>query len=341
VSSEDFDSAGEIMRVLVVGGGSIGKRHAGNFKQLGIERVGVVDPRADRRAEVTAKLGLTDTYESVDAALQNGYDAVVVGVPTAFHTEVAHRSLAAGAHVLMEKPISDRLDGLSDLVQETSRLRRVFMVGYTYRFWPPLLHLHKLLSSGIVGRVYFADVTFSEYLPDWHPWEDYRSWFMSKKEQGGGAMLDESHAVDMARWLFGEIRDVFCLTGNLSHLEMTADDHAQFLVNYESGARGTIHMDLFGRRHRRTIDVVAEHGNITWDFFANTVQVQHVDQRYSQTTTFTCERNDMFLAEAAHFLDAIAGRTEPLVSAGDAARTLAVLLAGFTSSQSGNRVRCR
>jgi predicted dehydrogenase len=329
------------MRLLVVGGGSIGKRHLANFKQLGVSDLAVVDLRADRRQEVADKLGVSRSYADVDSALREGVDAVVVGTPTAYHTSIALRAIEHGAHVLIEKPISDREDGLDRLIDAARRGDRVLLVGYTYRFWPPLLKLHEILESRVLGRVYFSDVTFSEYLPDWHPWEDYRAWFMSKKDQGGGAMLDESHAVDMARWLFGEIEEVFCSTGNISHLEMTADDYAHFLVGYASGAKGTIHMDLFGRRHRRSIEITAEKGNISWDFFQNRLEVRQVDRPDVESLTFTCDRNDMFLAEARHFLNCIGGSERPVVTGEDAVATLRVLLAGIRSSQTGQRVAIR
>lgn len=327
------------MRLLVVGAGSIGKRHLANFQRLGVDRLGVVDIRADRRREVADRLGITRLYSDADSALQDGYEAVVVCVPTAYHAEVASKSVAAGAHVLMEKPISNRWNGLSELLAEVRSKNLVYLVGYTYRFWPPLLKVHGLLEQRIIGKVYFADVTFSEYLPDWHPWEDYRSWFMSKKEQGGGALLDESHAVDLARWLLGEIKEVFCLTGNISSLEMTADDYAQFIVNYASGASGTIHMDLFGRKHRRSLHICGETGNILWDFFSNQVEIHHVEDKSTQTFRFTCERNEMFIAEAQHFLDCIAGKAEPRVSIEDAMKTLKVLLAGMESSETKRMIK--
>jgi predicted dehydrogenase len=327
------------MRLLVVGGGSIGKRHLTNFKQLGVEDLAVVDPRPDRRQEVADRVGVTRGYPDLAAALDEAtYDAVVVGTPTVFHTEMAAKSLNAGAHVLMEKPIAMTEAGLADVLAAADRRRLAFMVGYTYRFWPPLQYLQRLIADQVLGPVYFADVTFSEYLPDWHPWEDYRAWFMSKKEQGGGAMLDESHAVDLARWLFGEVAELSCSTGNVSHLEMTADDHAHFLVHYTSGARGTIHMDLFGRRHRRHIEVLCRDGNISWDFFKNQIEIDHVAEKRIETVKFTCERNEMFLAEARHFLDCAAGRSAPIVAGDDAIRTLRVLLAGQESSRTGTRV---
>src|SRR5262245_44216368 len=89
------------MRLLVVGGGSIGKRHLTNFKKLGVEDLAVVDPREDRRQEVADRVGVTHAYPDLGDALNAAkFDGVVVGTPTVFHTDAAARCLAAGAHVL-------------------------------------------------------------------------------------------------------------------------------------------------------------------------------------------------------------------------------------------------
>lgn len=328
------------MRLLVVGCGSIGKRHLRNFQSLGAQHLGAVDTRGDRRREVTEKLGVTATYASVDEALGKGYDAVLVGVPTRYHTEVAEMAIASGAHVLVEKPLSDRGDGLEELLEKARSGGLVFMVGYTYRFWPPLRKVKELLDASAIGRVYSAQVTFSEYLPDWHPWEDYRSWFMARRDQGGGAILDESHALDIARWLFGEVVEVFCVNGTFSNLEITSDDLAEMLLRHVSGVIANVHMDIFGRDHRKHIAIMGERGNIDWDFYANTVTLADAGAKVRQTLAFSCDRNDMFLEEARCFLECIEGRASPPVDGRDGLQTLRLILAALESSETRRAVSC-
>lgn len=323
------------MKVLIVGAGSVGKRHLQNFRALGVPAFGMVDTREDRRQEAAQEPGVVAVHADLGAALAESYDVVVVCAPTASHVPIGQLSLEAGAHVLMEKPLSHTDDGVSALLSLARARNRVLMVGYTYRFWPALIRLKQLLEQGAIGRVLFVDLNFSQYLPDWHPWEDYRSWFMSKREQGGGALLDESHAIDMARWLFGEIQDVFCHSGNLSSLEMTADDYAHLLVTFQSGAKASIHLDVFGRRPRRALDVSGEAGNISCDVSKGELTVYRGDRDSSEVIACSSERNDMFMAEASHFLECIAGRAAPCVSGDDAYRTLLVLMAARRSSVAG------
>ena len=135
----------------------------------------------------------------------------------------------------MEKPISDRLEVVSDVISLAKQRGLVYMVGYTYRFWRPLLAVKDLIAQGNDRTSLCADVIFSQHSPDWHPWEDYRDWFMSRRDEGGGALLDESHAIDLVRWLFGEVAEASCRTGNLSSLRMSADDYAHFTLWMDCG----------------------------------------------------------------------------------------------------------
>lgn len=329
------------MKLLVIGGGSIGKRHLGNFQKLGVSEIGIVDTRSDRRQEIAEKFGITALYESVDEALSEGYTAAVVAVPTHYHLDVAEKAVDKGLHLLIEKPISDRTERIQNLLKKAQEKSLTLMVGYTYRFWPPLQKIKELIDRGDIGRLYSVQITFSEYLPDWHPWEDYRSWFMARKEMGGGAILDESHTLDFARWLFGEAESVFCINGQFSHLEITSDDLAEMVVLFKSGAIANIHMDIYGRHHRKEMVIIGEKGNCYWDFYANQVRFYYGEGKTWQTWQFSCDRNDMFLAEARHFIDCIANNSKPVVDGFDGLKTLELILAAIESSGKGGLVRLR
>jgi predicted dehydrogenase len=329
------------MNALVVGCGSIGKRHLRNLQQIGVDRLGAVDSREDRRQEIADAIGITNLYASVDEAMADGYDAVVAGVPTAYHMAVARSAIEHNAHVLVEKPLANNDEGVEELLKEAERRKLIFMVGYTYRFWPPLQKVKQLLDGGVIGRAYTAQILFSEYLPDWHPWEDYRHWFMASKAQGGGALLDESHTIDIARWLFGEIDSVFAINGRHSHLEIDADDLAMITAKFSSGLVGNIYMDIFGRHHRKELWVAGEKGNIYWDFYRNEVTLAEPGRDAPQKWTFEDDRNDMFLNQSRHWFQCIAGKEMPRVDGYDGLKTLRVILAAIESSETEKLVQTR
>jgi len=328
-------------KILIVGCGSSGKRHLGNFLSLGVQDIGAVDTRPDRRAEVVERFGVKWAYGTVEEALKERWEGVVVCTPPAFHVPVAAAAVGHGAHVLTEKPLSHSLDGVEGLQRLVKERGVTFTTGYTYRFWPALSRFRDLVLEGAIGRVYSVRIIFSEYLPDWHPWEDYRSFYMASKELGGGALLDESHTLDFARWIFGEVAEVACINGRVSNLDISSDDLAEMVLRFESGAVGNIHMDILGRSYQKSMKAIGEKGNLRWDYYRNQVELYHGAERRWETFLFTDERNHMFLEEDRHFLKCIEGKATPKVDLEDGLQTLHCLLAARESAQTGRFVAVR
>jgi predicted dehydrogenase len=157
-----------------------------------------------------------------------------------------------------------------------------------------------------VGGLRHARFVMSAHLADWHPWERYQDFFMASRDQGGGALLDESHFIDLMLWFFGSPSAVTGNVEHLSNLEITTDDNVDMIVRYPNNFRVTIHLDLFGRPHQKSITVVGEDGTLECLFDPNLVS-ESLQGREPVITKFKCERNDMFLAEAKEFLDVIEG----------------------------------
>lgn len=326
------------MKLLVVGCGSVGKRHVGNFKSIGADDITAVDTRPDRLKEVQEKYGIKG-LSNFDTSMEEKYDAVVICTPPNSHIPIAIKAAEKGCHIMIEKPMSNSMEGISKLLDVAKRNNLIILIGYTYRFWPPLIKVEELLNEKAIGNIYSVRIEFSEYLADWHPWEDYRTFYMAKKELGGGAILDESHAIDFARWLFGEIKEVACFNDKLSSLEITSDDMAEILMRFESGVVGSIHLDIFGRAHRRNLEIIGEKGSIYWDFYQNEVKVYYANGKKWEAYPFNCDRNLMFVEEAKHFLDCIKNNKPPKISGEDGVKTLKCVLAAIESSKTKKVVR--
>jgi predicted dehydrogenase len=337
------------MDVLVVGCGSIGKRHIRNLtanrRRFGVGRIAAVDPREDRRAEVRTRFGLTDLYPTLEAALGARADAAVICTPTALHVEPALELARRGVHLMIEKPISHTLDGVDELLKICRDKRLVCFVAYVMRFDPSLRTVKKLLDAGKVGRVLSVRSETSAYLPDWHPWEDYRTFYMAKRSLGGGALLDESHSLDYTRWLFGEPERVFCLNDRISDLEIDTDDINEMVVRFRSNAVANIHHDLLGRVPRENLEVVGSEGTILWD--AKTHEVWH--HRAKKGTKkpakdpWTIRRHEIddahtYVVEMRHFVDCVRSGARPLITGEDGKRTLQLILAGLESKRTERMV---
>jgi predicted dehydrogenase len=161
---------------------------------------------------------------------------------------------------------------------------------------------------------------------------------MASRELGGGALLDESHFVDLMLWCFGAPDAVIGQVEHLSALEIETDDNVDVMARYGSGFRVTIHLDLFGRPHQKSIVVVGEEGSLECRFDPNAV-VESVTGREARTTTFVCERNDMFRDEAREFLEVISGRRQPSCSLEDGVQVMRCIEAIRVSSAGQRSVR--
>ena len=327
------------MRGLVVGLGSIGRRHARNWAALNLGPLAVC---RQVNAPQPEPLGADATFfDDLDAALNWQPDVVIVANPTSLHLEVARRAIGAGAHVLVEKPISHTLAGVAALIADARARQRHIAVGYNLRFTSGLARLRHLVRSDAVGRVITARAEAGEYLPDWHPWEDYRQGYSARQDLGGGAVLTFSHEIDALAWTLGAPDRLTGLVGHASSLEIDADDVADIVVGWAGRAQGTIHMDYVRRPRRRTLEVVGERGVLRWEYDANRVlhsQPETGQWRIEQGDP-AATRNDMYLDELRDLAACVRGeREEPLVTAEQGAAVLAIALAAHASSGAGRTI---
>ncbi|MGH7895512.1 MAG: Gfo/Idh/MocA family protein, partial [Candidatus Binatia bacterium] len=329
-----------MVRVLVVGCGSIGKRHIRNLKKLRVAHIAAVDTREDRRTEVR-DLGVTRLFPTLAEALREPVDAAVICTPTALHVGPALEFARRGVHLMIEKPISHNLDGVDELLKVCREKRLVCFIAYVMRFDPSLRTVKKLVDGGKVGRVLSVRSETSAYLPDWHPWEDYRTFYMAKTALGGGAILDESHSLDYARWLFGEPERVFCLNDRISDLEIDTDDINEMILRFKSGAVANIHHDLLGRLPRENLEIVGSEGTVLWD--AKSHEVWHYrapkkPPKKAQKKEWEVLRHKVddahtYVVEMRHFIECVRTGDDPLITGEDGKRTLQLILGGLESKR--------
>lgn len=320
----------------MVGGGSVGKRHGGNFRSLGCE-VDCFDPRADRRSEFANEVG-GGAVEDFDQALASGrYIAAVIGSPTSFHVGHVRAAQRHGLPVLVEKPLSIRLQDASELLRE--KTIAPVLVGYTWRWWRALQSARDHILAGRIGRPLYVHFDLSAHLADWHPWERYQDFFMAKKALGGGALLDESHWIDLAIWIFGMPSTVQSSVDRISDLEIETDDNVDATLFYPEGLRVVLHLDLYGRPHRRRMLASGTKGTLTWSDSPNEVVVASDAAGEGERFAYPGERNDMFMALATHFMEVVARKAQPSCTLNDGYNVMAVIEAIRASEAAGRRVR--
>jgi len=322
----------EIKSAFIVGAGSIARRHISNLKKLGLTKLAACDPHPERLEYVASEFHV-ECFPSIEVGLDEFRpDAVLICSPPVHHVAQAMHALRAGAHVFIEKPLSDRMDGVEALRIEAGRCGAVVQVGYNLRFHPAIQKLKELVDAGAVGEILWAHVEAGSYLPDWRPWQDYRKSYTARRELGGGILLDGSHEIDYVTWLFGAPQEVACMADHVSQLEVNVEDCATILLRFANGTRADVHLDFIQRSYSRYCSLVGPEGKVQWDLLGKSVQILRPGQD-AEIIKFEFEINDGYVAELAHFMECVRTGARPRFTLEEAILTLRVALAARASAE--------
>lgn len=335
------------MKILVAGLGSIGQRHVRNLRALLGDDVDLLAYRVRKTSpvirpdlsgtgngDVESAYGIR-SFDDLDAALAEAPDAVFVTNPNHLHVSVALAAARAGCHLFIEKPLASSLDGVTDLAAEVERQGLVCFVGYQLRFHPAFRHLERLLAEGALGTVLAARIEFGEYLPGWHPYEDYRQLHVSRRAEGGGVLLAQIHDLDLVYALFGLPRRVFALGGKRSTLDIDVEDTVSMLL--DCGVPVHVHQDLVQRPPARVYELIGEDAKAVWDAHAGTLTITPSGGE-PDVLDVTVDRNDLFLNQLRHFLACVRGDEQPIVDLAAGVDSLRIALAARRSLETGEVV---
>ena len=312
------------MKFLIAGLGSIGRRHFRNLRALGqddilLYRTGKATLPDDELAGIPVETDL-------QAALAHRPDAVIVSNPTALHLDVAIPAAEAGCALLLEKPISHSLAGIDRLQAAVARTGARVLVGFQFRYHPGLQQARALIDRDEIGRPISVRAHWGEYLPNWHPWEDYRSGYAARPDLGGGVVLTLSHPIDYLRMLFGEVSTAAGSTSNLG-LGLPVEDTAEITLQFASGVLGSVHLDYVQRPPAHWMEIVGDKGSLRWDNADGSVLLGRAEgppERFEVAPSF--ERNSLFLDETRNFIAMVQGKEAPVCSLEDGVRALEICL---------------
>lgn len=242
------------MKVLIIGLGSIGRRHLAV-----LEAIGGIELAALRTRKGTLnQLSSVKEFDTMQEALNFKPDGVIVANPTSMHVESALPFLRAGSRVLIEKPISQKEKEANALFDYSENLR----VAYCMRFLPVSNYFRTELDLDNVFKISFKR---SYYLPKWHPYADYRTEYTARRALGGGVIRTLSHELDLACHWLGKPVHVTGVVDQLSHLELDVDDFAFLTMKMKNGSRANFEMDYFSPTNVNAGELFSEEGRYTWD----------------------------------------------------------------------------
>lgn len=326
------------MKALVAGFGSIGRRHLRNLITLG--RKDIILYRTHHSTLSDEEFSTISIETELQRALDYRPDAVIVSNPTSMHLDVAIPFAQIGSSILLEKPVSHNLERIDELRDAEKQGGGRILVGFQFRYHPGLIKTAEWIKDGAIGRPISVRCEWGDYLPDWHPWEDYRRSYSSREDLGGGVVLTLSHPLDYLRWLVGDVSELWAFTGKVSDLEIEVEDVAEIGLRFACGAIGNIHLDYFRRPGEHRLEIVGTEGTIEWRNVTGAARLYRaVNQNWeSFLPPQGFERNDLFMAEMKHFLDVVDKKVDPCCALNDGIKALELALAVHESARTGNRI---
>ena len=329
------------MKFVIAGLGSIGRRHLRNLVSLGEKDILLY--RTHKSTMPDAELAGFETVTDLDEALATRPDAVIVSNPTAMHLDIAIPAAKAGINLFMEKPLShsmERVDELRSIVQQ----RNIHaMTGFQFRFHPTLQRMKELISEGAIGTPVSCRAHWGEYLPNWHPWEDYRNSYAARPDLGGGVVLTLCHPFDYLRWMLGEVDSLWAFTSVSDELPIGTESIAEVGLQFENGATGSVHLDYIQQPGSHTLDMIGTRGSMRWDNATGELKLYQATRK--EWTSFFppdgFERNDLFKDEMAAFLKLIRGEAPSPCTLDDGIKALDIALGVHQSAREKRMINLR
>ena len=308
------------MKALVVGAGSIGRRHLRNLRSLDVNALGIVDVDRARSTAAARECDAT-VYATLEEALASAPDFALIATPTHLHLRPALACARAGVHVLIEKPLAATGGEISALVGEVAARRLHAMVACNLRFDDVYMRVQRALDEVALGRVYAAQFYFGYDLSAWRPGVDYRNVYSAWRDQGGGITLDGIHELDLALYWFGQPRRILSLPRRTGMLACDAEDVLDLIVEFRTGVVASLHLNYLDPVYRRTVSVAGDQAVVEGDFARRQVAVRG---RHAVVTTdnFPDDRNAMYVRQLEYFLGVVRGEARPPATLTDGIRAL-------------------
>lgn len=322
-------------RILIVGLGSIGRRHLRIIRETMPES----DIRVLRHKTSSEIPEFSNgCFDSLDDACAFAPQLAVIANPASFHLNVAIPLAMSGVHLLIEKPLSHGTADVQTLLKLVKDKNLILQVGYNLRFLPSLIDFRQRIHQGSIGKVLSVRCEIGQYLPTWRPGTDYREGVSARSELGGGVLLELSHELDCLRWIFGEIGWVNAWIGKLSGLEIDVDDTAHLVLGFSHDSQSacpiaTLSMDFIRHDTTRHCIAIGELGSLRWNALTGSVELLLPGEcKWQVAYHYQHNRDESYLAQWLHFLSCVETGSHPLVSGLDGQAVLQVIEAAKLSA---------
>lgn len=308
------------MNVLFWGLGGVGQRHLRNFHSItkGNHSYFTIGPHKHKSCISDSLVldphsNLFDQFSftfinSPSELINYKIDLAVVSTPSIFHYDHAKILLQQGSHLYLEKPASLSPEQITDLIHIKNSLNLKVSVVSQFRYNPLIKRIKTIISSDEYGPPLFIESVVSEYMPNWHPYEDYRTSYASNASLGGGVVFTQIHEIDYLYYLFGNLSVLHSIGGKYSNLEIDVEDTClSFLIPRSNHYDFPIYLrqDYLGSPPKRYLFIQFASASILCDFITLTVSISSPNQPIVVEDYSSIQRNQLFVEQLTDFINSI------------------------------------
>lgn len=322
---------------LIVGFGSIGKRHANNLLTITKSPIIIFSKRKDIRTTDFVNYQLNKNRiairsDLVECIKENPLAALITN-ETSLHVKFALILAKKRIDLFIEKPLSNSSKNIAKLQSIVKKNNLVVMVGCNYRFYPPIRKMKELIDKKLVGRIISVQSENGSFLPDWHPSEDYSKGYAATRKLGGGVTLTQIHELDYLIWMFGNPKTIKSINGKFSDLKINVDDLSASIIKLENNIVVELHLDYFSRPSYKRLKIRGNRGVLYWDSLQNEIMLYpYKKQKWTKFVIndnykLTDNVNPMYVEELSHFIKCVQKRKKPLNNLDESIKVLSTALA--------------
>jgi predicted dehydrogenase len=321
-------------RVLVIGVGSIGERHTRCFLATDRASVAICEPADAIRESVAERYPIEAAYASLDAALSDEWDAVVIATPAHTHVPIARQVTATETPFLLEKPFSTSLDGVDALLEEVRAKNLIAGVAYNYRVHPALAAMKDAIDAGRFGKPLQMCATLGQDFEKYRP--AYREVYFADRARGGGAIQDAiTHFFNAGEWVAGPM-DRIVVDAAHQHLDGVEVEDTVHALARHGDILASYTLNMYQKANESILTMICEGGmarfevhNQRWRWMDETEGGWHEEPHPM------AERDTWYIRQADMFLDVIEGKSDVPCTLEEGVHTLRVNLAALKSWDTG------
>ncbi len=291
------------MKILVVGYGSIGKRHVQNLLKIPNVEI-LICTKQNIRNPCIKKVKI---LKSISECIKENPEIGIISNESSYHVKTAIKLAKLGIDLFIEKPLSNSLDGSKELLSIVKKNKVITQMGCQFRFHKCIKKMKNIISNKKLGKIISVRSECGSFLPDWHPNENYSKSYAARNDLGGGVVLTNIHEIDYLYWFFGDVSQVISITGKYSDLKISADDLSIGILKFKNNIIAELHLDYFQKPDYRSCKIIGSMGTVFWDSDTNIVSFyENKKNKWIKVLKWTkYDRNLMFKEELTHFLNCV------------------------------------